>query len=223
MRDSTLSAVVFDLDGLMFNTEDLYEEVGGEMLRRRGKQVDRGLLDQMMGRPSRVALQIMIDTHGLSDTIEQLQQETDEIFADLLPTRLAAMPGLLELLQALEAHDVPKAIGTSSRRGFVDRVLGQFELAQRFQFILTAEDVSIGKPHPEIYLSAAERFGHAASQMMVLEDSHNGCRAAVAAGAFAVAVPGRHSVKHDFTGAAMIANGLNDAEIYRALGMTPPR
>ena len=71
-----LRAVVFDLDGLMFNTEELYEEVGGELLSRRGKQCTRELLDQMMGRPSRIALQIMIDFHQLDASVEQLQTDT---------------------------------------------------------------------------------------------------------------------------------------------------
>src|SRR5712671_4820587 len=93
-----IQAVVFDLDGLMFNTEELYFEVGTELLRRRDKLLTRELLNQMMGRPSRVSLQIMIDWHSLDDTVQILQRETDEIFSDLLNTRLAPMPGLVELL-----------------------------------------------------------------------------------------------------------------------------
>src|SRR3982750_4267763 len=82
-------AVVFDLDGLMFNTEDLYQEVGAELLRRRGHSFTQELLDQMMGRPSRVALQCMIDMHRLDATVELLQAETDELFPDILRARLA--------------------------------------------------------------------------------------------------------------------------------------
>lgn len=221
--ERALRAVVFDLDGLMFNTEELYFEVGGELLRRRGKQVTRELLDQMMGRQARQALQIMIDWHGLDDTVETLQRDNDEIFAGLLQTRLAPMPGLLDLLAALEAAGIPKAIGTSSRRKFVDTALNRFHLALRFQFILTAENITQGKPHPEIYLTAAERFGLRPAEVLVLEDSQNGCRAAVAAGTFAVAVPGDHSRAHDFTGASLIAIGLYDERIYAALGLQQVR
>lgn len=214
-----LQAVVFDLDGLMFNTEELYHEVGEELLRRRGKRLTQELLNQMMGRPSRVALQIMIDMHELDATVEGLQRETDEIFGDLLATRLAPMPGLLELLAALESARLPKAIATSSRRDFVRRVLAPFDLEGRFAFVLSAEDVVHGKPHPEIYERAAARLTLAPSAMMVLEDSQNGCRAAVAAGAFAVAVPGDHSRHHDFTGASILADSLADPAIRAALGL----
>src|SRR5262245_9153403 len=103
-------AVVFDLDGLMFNTEELYQEVGTELLRRRGHVFTQELLDRMMGRPSHIALQLMIDTHTLKATAEELLAETDEIFPGILKERLAPMPGLVELMEALEARAIPKGI-----------------------------------------------------------------------------------------------------------------
>lgn len=212
-------AVVFDLDGLMFNTEELYQDVGGEILRRRGHVFGSELLDRMMGRPGKVALQIMIDFHGLDATVDQLAQETDEIFPAILDARLAMMPGLAELLASLEAAKIPKAIATSSRRNFVTNVLGRFQLEPRFEFILSAEDVIHGKPNPEIYLTAAKRFGLRPEEVLVLEDSENGCRAAVAAGTIAVAVPGGHSLRHSFGGARLVAKSLADHELYRILGL----
>jgi beta-phosphoglucomutase-like phosphatase (HAD superfamily) len=83
--------------------------------------------------------------------------------------------------------------------------------------VLTAADVTHGKPHPEIYQSAARRLGVDVAEMLVLEDSENGCKAAVAAGAIAVAVPGGHSRRHDFTGARFIAESLADPRIYDLL------
>lgn len=212
-------AVVFDLDGLMFNTEDLYQAVGGELLRRRGRVFTAELLDRIMGRPGAKALQIMIDFHGLDATVEQLLAETDEIFPPILDARLQMMPGLAELLTALEAAGVPKAIATSSRRGFVTNVLGRFELEPRFRFVLTAEDVVEGKPHPEIYQTASRRLGLTPAEVLVLEDSENGCRAAVRAGAIAVAVPGGHSLRHDFTGARFVAESLADSRLYALLAL----
>jgi HAD superfamily hydrolase (TIGR01509 family) len=214
-----LRAVVFDLDGLMFNTEELYQYVGGELLRRRGKTFEPELLDQMMGRPPRVALQMMIDWNGLDETPAQLAAETEAIFAEILDSRLECMPGLVDLLDALEAHRIPKAIATSSGRQFVTNVLARFGFEPRFDFILTAEDVVNGKPHPEIYLTAAKRFDVSPAQVLVLEDSENGCKAAVAAGTFAVAVPGGHSCRHDFSGTTMQVNTLADGRIYEALGI----
>jgi HAD superfamily hydrolase (TIGR01509 family) len=217
-----LHAVVFDLDGLMFNTEELYDDVGEILLQRRGCHYTGELKRAIMGRPARVGLKIMIEWHGLAATVEQLQTETDEIFAEILPTRLRALPGLEALLRALESVPVPKAIATSSGRAYTRTVLSQFDYGPRFQFVLTGEDVREGKPAPEVYLTAAERFGVPPSALLVLEDSENGCRAGVSAGAFTVAVPGPHSREHDFCGVALVANGLADPRIYRALGLAAP-
>lgn len=220
MPTPSLRAVVFDLDGLMFNTEDLYDLVGERILARRGQQFTPELKRAMMGRPSPVALQIMIDRHQLQDTVDQLEQESDVLFAEILATDLAPLAGLESLLDALEAAALPKAIATSSRRSFTQAVLSQFALEPRFAFLLTSEDVVQGKPHPEIYLKAARRLGVPPQQVLVLEDSENGCRAAVAACAYTVAVPSPHSHGHDFSGAALVADSLADPRIYEALGLT---
>ncbi len=214
---NAIRAVVFDMDGLMFNTEELYQEVGAELLARRGHRWSRELLDAMMGRPGPVSLQIMIDWHGLDATVEQLAAESREIFQRILPERLAPMPGLMELLEAIESLGLPKAVATSSGRDFVRQVLGQFDLEPRFCFLLTAEDVTEGKPHPEIYQKAARRLDVEPREMLVLEDSGHGCRAAVSAGAVAVAVPGPHSQHHDFSGARLVASGLDDPRLRELL------
>jgi len=111
-----LRAVTFDLDGLMFNTEEMYQEVDREILVRRGKPSSTELLDQMMGRKAQAALQLMIDWHQLTDTVEELLAESREIMLRLLPARLAPMPGLLNLLYTLEAAGIPRGIATSSSR-----------------------------------------------------------------------------------------------------------
>lgn len=218
-RCQPFAAVVFDLDGLMFNTEELYIEVGTRLLQRRGHTFTKELLDAMMGRPSATAYQVMIQWHNLTDGIDELEQEADVLFDDLLDTRLATMPGLLELLARLEAAGLPKAIATSSRRPFVRRVLGQFELEPRFAFVLTCEDVTHGKPHPEIYQKAAQRLGIEPPRMLVLEDSQAGCEAAAAAEAHVVAVPGDHSRRHDFRSARLVIDSLADPRLYALLGL----
>jgi HAD superfamily hydrolase (TIGR01509 family) len=219
MPPSAIRAVVFDLDGLMFNTEELYDQTGSEVLRRRGCEFTDALRQQMMGRPGRDALQIMIAMHGLEDTVDLLLRESDDVFLAMLDAHLAPMPGLLDLLERLETADRPKAIATSSRRSIVERMLAKFDFAPRFRFVLTAEDVTRGKPHPEVFLTAARRHGVEPHEMLVLEDSENGCRAAVAAGAVAVAVPGEHSRRHSFAGATLLAEGLHDQRILELLGL----
>ena len=217
MTTTVIRAVAFDLDGLMFNTEELYQEVGAMSLRSRGKELTKELLDLMIGRPGHIALQTMIDFHELDATVKELQAENDANFARILPEKLSPLPGLLELLEALEAANIPKAVTTSSRLSFVKKVLSLFDLEPRFEFLLTSEDVVRGKPEPEIYQKASDRFAVTPPEMMVLEDSEAGTQAAVAAGAFTVSIPGDHSRDHDFAGAQMVAESLEDPRIRTAL------
>lgn len=214
-----MRAVVFDMDGLMFNTEDVYTLVGSQMLARRGHTFTAELKNKMMGLRPQPTFEAMIGHCGLSDTWEQLACESNRLFVELLHDHLATMPGLLDLLDALEQADIPKAIGTSSSRKLVEECLQPFKLQERFQFVLAAEDITHGKPHPEIYLTAARRFGVPPQEMAVLEDSQNGCLAAVAAGAFAVAVPAEHSRTHDFRRASLVVESLADRRLYEALGL----
>lgn len=214
-----MRVVVFDMDGLMFNTEDVYTLVGTEMLQRRGHAFSEELKHQMMGLPPQSSFELMIRHCGLSDTWQQLAEETSELFVRYLPDYLAPMPGLLPLLDALEQADIPKAIATSSRGKLADCCLAPFDMQRRFQFILTAEDIVRGKPDPEVYLMAARRFGVPSAEMLVLEDSENGCRAAAAAGAFVVAVPADHSRGQDFSMASLVADSLADPRLYEVLGI----
>ena len=213
----TIRAVVFDLDGIISNTEDLYQEAGETVLRRRGKTYDAALREKMMGRPVADSIRIMIECHSLTDLPETLICECADVLQDLIATSLAPMPGVVRLVDELHASNIPIAVATSATRDYADRVLTQLKLKQRFRFILTAEDIHRGKPNPEIYLLAAKQLGLAPSQIMVLEDSANGCRAGVDSGAFTVAVPNRQTRDHGFAGAQFVANTLDDPRIRRAL------
>ena len=213
-----IRAVVFDLDGLMFNTEDIFNEVGRVVLQRRGKEMTRELLQQMMGRRAPEALGLMMEFHGLvGDTVDGLIAETRALFTELAVDRLAPMPGLHTLLDRIEARGLAKGVATSSGRRYLEEILHRFDLLERFAMTLTAEDVTHGKPHPEIYLTAARRLGIAPAEMLVLEDSHAGTTAAVSAGAVAISVPNDHSRHQDFSHAAYVATRLDDPYVLQLL------
>ncbi len=217
-----IRCVVFDMDGLMFNTEQCYWEAATELLARRHLRYTRELNDAIMGRPPEDCFKTIIRWHGLQEDWRRLMAESQQLFLSLLDKHLEPMPGLFELLEALERAAVPKAICTSSTRVVLEAILGPFHLEPRFQFTLTAEDVTRGKPDPEIYRKAAERFGVPAAQMLVLEDSQTGCQSAAAAGAVVVAVPGQHSCDQDFSVARLVLHGLTDRRLYDLLNLQPP-
>jgi HAD superfamily hydrolase (TIGR01509 family) len=206
------------MDGLLFNTEELFDEIGIAMLSRRGKELDPELVKCMMGQQANIALQMFIDHYDLSDSVDDLKRETDELFDDILPKRLAPMPGAVKLLERLTHNgSQPLALTTSSGAASVDRIMSICDLSAHFHFRLTAEDVGNSKPHPEIYETAAEWFKISPSEMLVFEDSENGCRSGVAAGANVVAVPSKYRELHDFDGCLFVAESLNDPRIGELL------
>jgi HAD superfamily hydrolase (TIGR01509 family) len=218
---ATIRAVVFDFDGLMVNTEEVFQLSGTELLRRRGKEPTPAIFHGMMGRRSHEALAYLIEVMRLDDTVEQLQAESMEIFFAVLDDILQPMPGLFELLAAIERRGLPKAVATSSERAYLQNLLGRVDLLERFDVLLTAEDVTHGKPHPEIYLTAAQRLGVAPHEMLVLEDSEMGTRAAAAAGAHIISVPHQHSAHFSFADAKGIATSLIDPIILQLVEGAP--
>ena len=215
--DTIFQAVAFDMDGLMFNTEDLYDDVGDTLLQRHGQRFTRQLKLEMMGRPGQEALAIMKERCNLPQSVDELREEVKQIFSKLLPGRIEMMPGLAALLDFLEQHSIPKCVATSSHRQFATEALGSFDLEPRFEFVLTSDDVKNGKPDPEVYLAAAKRMGIESKRLLVLEDSVIGSRAAVAAGAFTIAVPTEHSVDGDFSHVDHVVESLLDPMIQNFL------
>ena len=150
-----IRAVVFDLDGLMFNTEAVFTLAGTELLRRRGKTPTPDLFHRMMGRRPVEGFQILIDTMQLSETFEELARESEEIFGVMLEEQLTPMPGLYDLLELIEQRELPKGVATSSPRRYMRNILDRFNLMDRFDITLTSEDFICVKPDPELYRPAA--------------------------------------------------------------------
>ncbi len=215
-----VQSVVFDLDGLMIDTEPIFEETARRLLARRGQTPAPLVLQAMMGTPARQALALFREHHQLTETIDELAAESSQLFFEVLGQNpVPLLPGVLELLNRLEDRGFPKAIATSSRARYVERVLQPHRLLHRFQFVLTCDDVSQGKPCPEVYTKAAARFGHAASEMVVLEDSPNGLRAAKAAGARCVIVPHALVPLDELAGADAIVPSLTAPLLLELLGV----
>lgn len=213
----SIKAVVFDMDGLMFNTENIFNLTGTELLRRRGISDVQPVIDRMMGRRAHEAFTEMINHCELTETVEELQAESSEIFESILYDHLEPMPGLFRILDLIESRKLPKAVATSSNREYLTEVLSHFHLLDRFPLTLTSDDVSRGKPHPEIYQTAARELGHPPENVLVLEDSSNGTQAAAAAGTHIVSVPHEFSQGQDFSGAKYVARSLIDPYILRLL------
>lgn len=215
-----IQAIAFDMDGLMLNTEDLYEQVGHILMQRRGKLYREEVRSQMIGLPAPQAFGVLIREENMAESWQELQKETDGIFEDMLPTQLAAMQGLSELMDYLDEIQLPRCVATSSTPSFAQKALTIVGMLDRVDFVITAQDVPQGKPHPDIYLAAAKRMAVAVERMLVLEDSPTGTKAGVSAGAYVVSVPNEHTKHGSFEGCRWIANTLHDKRIYEELGVS---
>jgi HAD superfamily hydrolase (TIGR01509 family) len=210
-------AVVFDLDGLMFDTEALSYRVAGEMLAERGKAFTPEIVATMIGRRAVDAVESFRRLAGVDEPAELLLAEARRRFADELDAAVHPTPGLFVLLQRLEALRLPRAVATSSRRVYAEGLLARHGLLGQFAFVLTGDDVARGKPDPEIYRKAADRLGVPPASMLVLEDSRPGIEAARAAGAFAVGVPHEHSPAAGLGQPDLIVPRLDDPALLALL------
>jgi HAD superfamily hydrolase (TIGR01509 family) len=220
---SKIKAIAFDMDGLMFNTEDIYWLTGTELMRRRGKDYTEELCHTIMGTPPQNCFETMISWHGLSDNWEDMAAESEELFIGFLDEHLSPMEGLVDLLDAMEAAKLPKAICTSSSPTVLCAIVNRLGWMDRFDFTMTSADITHGKPHPEIYLNAIKRFGLEPHQVAAIEDSQTGTRSAAASGAYTISVPGDHSRHHDFTEASIVVDGLHDPRLYEVIGLMPKK
>ena len=158
--DWPIRAVVCDLDGTLIDSERVFAEAARRLLALRGKVIELEFLATMQGTPGRDALPRFRERYQLTESIDAITEEYRKHFYDVLAGELPGlMPGAREFLERLEASGIPKAIATSSRLHYVEKVFVPLGLMAHFDFVLTADDVTHGKPDPEIYRKSAERFG----------------------------------------------------------------
>jgi len=192
-----IDACIFDMDGLLIDSERVYTEVTNEFLAPYGKEVTWELKKGIMGRPGLDAAQFLVDFTGIpvtaQDAVKAMEKRQEELFRQVAP-----MPGALKLVAHLATHNVPIAIATGSRhRNFVAKSTHLPELFSHFPkaSIVTAdtEAVERGKPHPDIFLYAAETLKitepEQRAKVLVFEDGIPGVKAARAAGMEVVWVP----------------------------------
>jgi beta-phosphoglucomutase-like phosphatase (HAD superfamily) len=212
-------AVVFDLDGLMFDTEALFFRVSSEALAARGKSFTPEIMQAMIGRRAVDVAQTLKDLAGLDEPVNVVLEEVRQRFSAVMDIAVHPTPGLFVLLDHLKRRRMPLAVATSSGRSYADRLLIRHGVRDRFEFVLGSEDVAHGKPDPEIYRLAARRFNVPAGSMLVLEDSPAGIAAARSAGAFAVGVPHEHSPAHALAAANLVVPRLDDPPLLRLIDL----
>jgi HAD superfamily hydrolase (TIGR01509 family) len=183
------AAVVFDMDGLLFDTETLYEQSSRAAARELGFDMTQAFFRSTFGSPWPVVRLRLIEQFGPDLAIDEMQAVSRRMFHELIDSRTLLKPGVLELLDLLDELELPRAIATSSSRATVERHLEAHKLAGRFHHIVAHGDYERHKPDPEPYLKAAEGLAVLPSLCLALEDSHHGVRSASSAGMMTIMVP----------------------------------
>ena len=186
-----IDGVVFDLDGLLLDSEQVWDTAREELARERGGRWHEQAQRDMMGMSSPEWSRYMHDVIGLADPPKEISAEVVRRLERLYHERLPIIPGAREAVERL-AERWPLALASSSNRELIDLALELMGIAHLFKATVSSEEVGHGKPAPDVYLEAARRLGVEPNRAAAIEDSHNGIRAAKAAGMRVVAIPNQH-------------------------------
>jgi len=186
-----VAAVVFDMDGVIIDSEQVWDEVREELVTDWGGRYSAAAQRAMMGMSSPEWSRYMHDELGLSQEPEEINAEVVRRMLERYHGELPLLDGAVDAVRALAAS-YPLAVASSSNRPLIDAVLETAGIAECFVATVSSEEVPRGKPSPDVYLEAARRLGCAPSRCAAVEDSANGIRAASAAGMRLVVFPNRH-------------------------------
>jgi HAD superfamily hydrolase (TIGR01509 family) len=186
----TVAAVIFDLDGVLVDSEQVWGAVREELTRESGGAWHDGALRAMMGMSSIEWSRYMHDELGVPLAPEEISNEVVRRVAAHYSEELPLIDGAVEAVERLAAR-CPLGLASSANREIIDSALELSGLAHAFAATVSSEEVPRGKPAPDVYLEAAKRVGVSASEAAAVEDSTNGLLAARAAGMAVVAIPNR--------------------------------
>ena len=209
-----IEAVVFDLDGVIIDSEESWEEERRAYAAEHGREFLPDSQERMMGMSTGEWSRHLAVDVGIGLPPERVATDVLDRMAVRYRTALPLIPGAVDAVRRLAAH-YPLALASSSARVLIDQVLDSAGLTDAFRITLSTEEVARGKPFPDVYLEAAKRLGLPPAVCAAVEDSRNGLRSAAAAGMVVVAVPhGVYPPAADaLASAALVIGGLDELTV----------
>ena len=185
-----VAAVIFDMDGLMVDTEPLYQTAWQQAASELGYELGDELYATFVGRPTDACEALLVAQLGLSFPLDRFRERWPALWRDEVHrVGVQPKPGLWDVLAFVEAQRLPAAVATSSEAEFADATLREAGLMHRFAAIVSRDQVERGKPEPDIYLEAARRLGVTPADCVAFEDSEAGICAVQRAGMIGILVP----------------------------------
>ena len=204
-----IKAVIFDMDGVMIDSEPLWEKTERILLARRDIEYTPTYRDQIVGLNQNDSGKLLIDTFELNEKVEDVISERVEILTAIYEEELVVVRDLIPLLDDLRDNNFKLAVASSSPLRVINFVLDMFSLHKYFPVIVSGECTDNGKPHPAIYLHTGDRLEVEPSECVAIEDSINGLRSAKAAGMYCIAVPDKRLSQVEFQNADLIVSSLD--------------
>ena len=212
-----IEAVVFDMDGVLVDTEHLWDEVREELTGEWGGRYTPEAQQAMMGMSSHEWSRYLHEVVGLRELPEVINREVVRRMLARYEADLPVVPGAVDAVRALASAGYRLAVASSSNRELIDTVLRRLGLTELFEVTLSSEEVARGKPAPDVYLEAARRLRVEPGRCAAVEDSATGIRAAHLAGMRVIAYPNRHYPPADEVLALADATVTSVADVSRAL------
>jgi sugar-phosphatase len=219
-----IEAVVFDMDGVLIDSEPLWRAVERVVFARLGIEVTDEDLQQTMGVRIGDVVELWHRRRPWEEpSREEIVRTIVEAVAAAIEREGALNEGAFEAVEYFRGLGLRMALASSSPMRLIQAVLSRAGLAQRFEVVLSAESEEHGKPHPDVYLSTARELGVAPGRCIAVEDSINGVRSAKEAGMVCVAVPGTRSSDPTFGGADLVLGSLRqlDDRVWASTGTVP--
>lgn len=207
-----IKAVIFDLDGVLADTELFSGQASGKALKVHGIELTDEEGKRAFGRRDIDSYSGYIESRGLDLNPKDLVKEKDRIYSELIKGKLKPIPGVAKLLKFLKKRGIPFAVASSGTPEKIRATLSELGFAGFFDIIVSAEDITKGKPDPEIFLKAAEKIGVNPGSCLVVEDAQAGIEAAKSAGMKCLALKSPNTYGQDLSGADRIINSLKEVK-----------
>ena len=204
-----IKAVIWDMDGVIVDSEDHHHEGEIKTFRHFGVDVPEDINKQYKGTPLREHFQSLKDQFNVETPLEDLLDKQNEHIHEMYSDKVELFENVKEVLLLLKNH-FKQALATSSERKLVEIILKRFEIAESFDEVTCGDEVERGKPEPDIFLKSAEKLGVSPGECVVIEDSFNGMKAGKAAGMIVIAHKVGHNRDIDFSNADFITEDLSE-------------
>jgi|SRR3989344_2188058 len=206
-----IKAVIFDMDGVIIDSESIQSKAFEEVLKEYDKRPihNKYGIVQTVGIRAKENWERLKELYHIDEKIEILITKRRKIYQKLIQSECKPMPGLLPALDFLKRHKLKLAIASSSNKKNINIVLSKLDIVHYFSVVVSGEEIVNGKPNPDIFLETVKRLHAEPKECIVIEDAESGILAAKAAGMKVIAVPNKYTKHHDFSKSDIVVDSLD--------------